>query len=235
MSDKAQIDIYIGNKIKERRKQLKLSQQDLAKILSISYQQVQKYESGDTSTTLVRLFQIASALNATTEFFLEGAPSDEDIGEKIKSETISRARGRALEILLVEDNSGDQLLFRKAIEMCAEEVSVNVISDSEKVSDYLSNTKSKYGQETPDLVLLDLSMPKVSGMDILKQIKKNQAISHIPVIIVTNSVRTTDMEQCYKLGAAGFVLKSTDFDAYVKMISLFVEYWSKVIILPNSA
>ena len=136
--------------------------------------------------------------------------------------------------MLVEDNPGDQLLFQKAIEMCAEQVSVNVISDSEKVSDYLSNTKSKYGQETPDLVLLDLSMPKVSGMEILKQIKKNQAINHIPVIIVTNSVRTADMEQCYKLGAAGFVLKSTDFDAYVKMISLLVEYWSKVIILPNT-
>ena len=227
------IDTFIGNKIKKRRKQLALSQQDLARTLSISYQQVQKYESGTTPITLTRLFQISDALNANANFFLEGAPTANDIGEKIKSEVIVRNRTRPLEVLLVEDNSGDELLFRKAVDMSEDEANVHSINDGEKVIDYLCNSESKYGQKIPDIVLLDIKMPKVDGLEILKQIKKNQSISHIPVIVMTNSVRTLDMERAYKLYATGFILKSTDFDEYVKSIAMLMKYWSTVVILPE--
>lgn len=235
MSKTSKIDLYIGNKIRERRKQLKLSQQELASILGISYQQLQKYESGNTPLTMARLFQIAHALNVNVQFFHDGAPTDDDIGEKIKSDIIVSDRTKPLNVLLVEDSNSDEMLFRKAVSVCGEEVSVESINDSEKVIDYLCNCESKFGKENPDIIMLDINMPKTDGMEVLKQIKKNPSISHIPVIMLTNSVRTTDMEKCYRLQASSFIQKSVDFDEFCKVICSTIKYWSTATVLPSMA
>ena len=233
MSKASKIDLYIGNKIRERRKQLKLSQQELATILGISYQQLQKYESGNTPLTLVRLFQIAQSLNVNVAHFHEGAPANNDIGKKITSDIIVSDRTKPLHVLLVEDSNSDELLFRKAVSVCSEEVVIESLNDADKVIDYLCNCESKYGKEAPDIVMLDINMPKTNGLELLKQIKKHQSINHIPVIMLTNSVRTADMEKSYQLQASSFIQKSVDFDEFCHVIASTIQYWSKATVLPS--
>ena len=225
------IDIFVGNKIRERRKQLKLSQDELSKILNISYQQVQKYESGNTPLTIGRLFQVAQALNATPGHFHEGAPTNVGIGQKIESDIIIRERTKILQILLVEDNAGDEALFCKAVSQCGGEANVTAINEPEKVIDYVCNSEIKYGTPPPDLIVMDINMPRIDGLELLKNIKKNQSISHIPVVMLTNSVRSADMEKAYKLQASSFIQKPALFDDFSRIVASIVQYWSKTAVL----
>ena len=103
MSQQPSIEHYVGNKIRERRKLLKLNQTELATMLGISYQQVQKYESGATTLTLGRLMHIAKILNVQPHFFYEGAPVDASLSDAPASDVIVKHRKRPLQILLVEE------------------------------------------------------------------------------------------------------------------------------------
>src|SRR5882672_6928577 len=108
------LDKHIGNKIKERRKILDLTQAELAKILGLSHQQVQRYESGENAPSMARLLEIANVLNVKPQYFYENAPLLRKPLTNTINETISRDPTRPLRLLLVEDNPTDELLFRKA-------------------------------------------------------------------------------------------------------------------------
>lgn len=234
MTNTSVLDNYVGSRIRERRKQLKLSQSELADILGISYQQVQKYESGQTQITLSRLFQIARALNANPAYFHEGAPLETNSPNVKATTIITHPRVKKLEILLVEDSAGDELLFRKAVERFGDFVNITSINQPEKVMGYIATCGSNHTSALPDLAVMDINMPKISGLDLLKSIKNSPATSHIPVVMLTNSVRVDEMEKCYKLQASSFIQKPASFDDYEKVVSNVVEYWSKTAVLPTA-
>jgi len=185
--------VYIGQRIKERRKLLRLSQTQLADLMGFSYQQMQKYET----------------------------------------DIIQKTRTEPLRILLVEDNTSDVFLFNKAINTYSEMVDVYTIHDSEKVMDFLQNHEAKWGKKSPNIVILDLSMPKIGGLDLLKLIKKNPKTLMLPVLILTNSISTRDLIEVYKAGASGFIQKSVDLDDYIETLETVVKYWSKIVALPH--
>ena len=218
--------------MRERRKTLKLSQMQLAEMMGLSYQQIQKYESGANKFTLNRLMQLAKVLNSTPSYFYEGAKIDDNLGLEHQTNVIKNVRTSPLNILLVEDNPGDIILFEKAAQLCEQPVDIFTIKDSQTVMDFLTNHNSKYGRHRPDLIVLDINMPKVDGLTLLKQIKKNLSLTDIPIIMMTHSINTKEMQESYKLNVSGFVQKAQQFDEYSRNVTKIINYWSSTVILP---
>lgn len=224
---------YVGQRIRERRKLLKMSQGQLAEMMGFSYQQMQKYETGASQVSVSKMLQFAKILNVPATYFYEGAKLDDEIGKAIPTDIIQKSRTNPLNVLLVEDSPADVILFRKALSACSEQVDLNVIHDSESVSDFLHNHQTKYGKPMPDLVILDLSMPKITGLQLLKSIKINSETVILPVLILTNSVSKKEMQEAYRLGAAGFIQKSVDMEQFMETIEITMSYWSKAVALPT--
>ena len=225
--------VFVGQRIRERRKLLKLSQTQLAELMGFSYQQMQKYETGVSQLSVSKMLQFAKILNVPPIFFYNGAKLDDESGKGIENDIIQKSRTEPLHVLLVEDSSADVILFRKALNACSEQVDLHVIHDSETVGDFLKNHRIKFGKPTPDLVILDLSLPKITGLQLLKSIKNNSETSELPVIILTNSISKKEMQEAYRTGAAGFIQKSVDMEQYMESIETAMRYWGKAVALPN--
>lgn len=228
------VDSFIGNKIKERRKKLNMSQTKLAEIMGLSYQQIQKYESGKNKITVNRIVELSQSLNISISYFYNGLEVEaEKIGKPINSNTISTTRTKPINILLVEDSPGDEVLAVKAMDRSGSGANVYTVRDSVHVMDYLRNHKNKFGQPRPDMIFMDINLPGQNGIDLLKIIKRDRELMNIPVIVLTNSISVKEMSEVYNLQAAGFIPKSFEFDEFSKNIKTAIEYWSKVVVLPN--
>jgi CheY-like chemotaxis protein/DNA-binding XRE family transcriptional regulator len=229
------IDRFIGNKIRERRKTLGLSQTDLADKLGISYQQVQRYEIGENTVAVNRLLQIARALGAPPVFFYGDAPMSGPGRCGGEETVISRDPARSLRVLFVDDNKGDEVLFRSAVQRWGGRADIHCVHESDKVMDYLQNHEKKYGHPRPDLIILDINMPKINGLALLKSIKGDAPVKDIPVVILTNSIHVREMREAYQSQAGGFIQKTADFDAYCADVRRTLDYWSQTVVLPFPA
>lgn len=230
------VEKHVGIKIQQRRKKLHLSQAELGKILGISAQQIQRYESGENSVPLAKLMHIGNALNIKPHYFLEDLDIEETGSSSAghASDTISRGLGRDLHVLLVEDDVNDAHLFIAAAEKTAVNCNVYHLLQADKVQELLDHHKNRFNTEYPDVIILDINMPRVNGITVLKNIKES---SHkkIPVIMLTNSIRAKDMLECYELGASGFIQKSVDLYQYNDDVDRILSYWSQLAILPSAA
>lgn len=225
--------IHIGGRIRERRKLLKLNQSQLATMMGFSYQQMQKYETGASQVSIGKLLKFARLLNVSPVYFYENIPMEDVIGQAIEDELIHRTRTHPLSVLLVDDNPSDITAFQNAIGMCCETVDMQVVQDPFKVMDYIKNHDIKYGKPRPDLIILDISLPKMAGMQLLKTIKGNSQTLDVPVVVLTNSIRRKELQDVYKLGAASFILKSADPQEYMESVTIAIKYWSKAVVLPR--
>lgn len=228
------LDKYVGRKIKDRRKLLGITQAQLAELLSVSHQQVQRYESGENTVSMARALEIAECLNVKINYFYDGANFPTSTIKKPVSGVIKKDPNRILRILLVENSTNDELLFRQAVNRSKVNTDLYSIQNSESVMDYLINHDTKYSSEKPDIVILDTKMPRLSGISLLKKIKNTHQLKNIPVIMLTNSVRSKDMLDAYANYASSFIQKNSDLFEFYEEINLLLEYWSKVVILPNS-
>lgn len=224
------IDSYIGQKIRDRRAQLHLSQAELGEMLGVSAQQVQRYESGENGVALGKLPLLASTLNVKPNYFTDDLPTDEVIGNAV-SGVIKRGLHRPLRILLVEDDTNDVLLFQTALSKTAHQATLHHLQKSDQVLDYLNRCNAG---NVPDIMLLDINMPRITGIEVLRQIKTSPH-KKIPIIILTNSVRSKDMLACYEQHASGFIQKSADLKQFYDDVERILGYWSGMVILPNGS
>lgn len=231
MSTAVGLDIFVGKKLKERRDKLLLSQGDLAEMVGISYQQVQKYEKGENKIPAGRLYQLAKALKVTPDYFFEGAIFD-DINRE-KSKYLHLERDVPLNILVVEDNPVDEMLTRDAIAASGLDYDLFVVHDGDQAVQYLKNIDIDQNHKRPDIILLDLNIPKRNGLEVLKEIRRDRNSQDIPVIVLTNSINPTDMDVSYRHHACGYVSKSFNIEEYNKKIATIIYYWSNVAILPS--
>lgn len=229
--EKPTLQAEVGTRIKNRRKALDISQARLAELMGTSYQQVQKYEGGANQLTLGKLLQFARALNVDPSYFYESLPLDDLAEEAAPSDVIARRPGSRLHILLVEDNPADALLFSKATSAFEEHIQLECISDTELVMDTIARHAGR--PEQINLVVLDLSLPKINGLQLLKTIKSNSQTAILPCIILTNSISRREMLEAYRLGAAGFIQKSVKLDLYRAAIETVIRYWMQVVALPT--
>ena len=132
------------------------------------------------------------------------------------------------DILLIEDNPADAKLTMIALQGCNLSNRVLHLEDGEEALDYIF-CKGKFADrdmaDVPVLILLDLKMPKVSGIEVLKVIKSDARTKKIPVVVLTSSKEDPDIKQCYDLGANGYVVKPVGFDQFYKAISELGLYW----------
>ncbi|MFT7352949.1 MAG: CheY-like chemotaxis protein [Flavobacterium sp.] len=136
-----------------------------------------------------------------------------------KSEKIRMKKD--LNVLLIEDNLIEVMKMKRTISFLELEHILAVANNGEEALAALED-KSKI----PDLILLDLNMPKVSGIEFLTILKNNDSIKHIPTVILTTSDNQKDLEECYRLGVSGYVLKPLKYDDYVEKIKNVLSYWS---------
>jgi len=137
-----------------------------------------------------------------------------------------------IEILLVEDNPADARLIAEVLDKL--KVKIHLASDGTEAMDYL-NKKGEYKDSTyPSLILLDLNLPKKDGRDILKEIKQNEKLKKIPVIILTTSCDYNDIKGSYCNYASAYLTKPTDLNDFMGLIKSFENFWFKWATLPES-
>jgi two-component system, chemotaxis family, response regulator Rcp1 len=129
-------------------------------------------------------------------------------------------------ILLAEDNLDDVEITRRALRAAPVATELHVARDGQEALDFLFR-RNGYGPDTPrpDLILLDLNMPRVNGFRVLKKIKGTEALVAIPVIVLTTSAREEDIVNSYKLNANTYVRKPEEFDKFKHIIEALEEYW----------
>lgn len=128
---------------------------------------------------------------------------------------------KTLRILLVEDNLIEIMKMKRTISLLKLNHTINEAKNGEDALEFLKD-RSKI----PDIILLDLNMPKINGIEFLKIIKANDDLKHIPTIILTTSSNQKDILECYKTGMSGYVLKPLKYEDYVKKIEAVLSYWS---------
>lgn len=136
-------------------------------------------------------------------------------------------------ILLVEDNPGDIRLTQEALKESELDVNLDVVTDGELAIDFLLK-RNKYADALkPNLILLDLNLPKKNGIEVLKEIKGYDHLKVIPVVVLTTSDADHDISKAYGLNANCYILKPVDFDDFAKVIKLIEEYWFKTVVLTH--
>ena len=136
-------------------------------------------------------------------------------------------------ILLVEDNEGDIVLTLEALKAAKAGNSVAVVRDGEEAMQYLLKQGKYKNAETPDIILLDINLPKMNGKEVLEGIKKNDALKIIPVIMLTTSNSEKDILESYRNHANCYVTKSSDFQKFMGIVSMIVDFWLEIVELPN--
>ncbi|WP_066463468.1 response regulator [Sanguibacter suarezii] len=140
---------------------------------------------------------------------------------------------RMIEILLVEDDPGDVLMTREAFDQSATPRRVTVVSDGESAMDYLRKRGTHTAAVTPDLILLDLNLPRMDGREVLAELKSDPVLRIIPVVVLTTSEAEEDVIQSYSLHANAFVTKPVDFDGFAEVVHRIDDFFVSVVRLPS--
>jgi chemotaxis family two-component system response regulator Rcp1 len=142
-------------------------------------------------------------------------------------------RGRAVEILLVEDNPGDVRLIQEALRDGKVWNNPHVVTDGEAALDFVYRRPPYAEAPRPDLVLLDLNLPRKDGREVLATIKSDPDLKRIPVVVLTTSVEEEDVLRAYNLAANCYVTKPVEFDQFMKVIRMIEDFWLTIVALPR--
>ncbi|EHM28640.1 chemotaxis protein CheY [Streptomyces sp. CB00072] len=140
-----------------------------------------------------------------------------------------------IEVLLVEDDPGDELMTREAFEDNKIRNTLHVVRDGQEALDFLYRRGEYTEAPRPDLVLLDLNLPKYDGRQVLEQIKGDPELSLIPVVVLTTSSAEEDILRSYKLHANAYVTKPVDLDQFIAAVRQIDEFFVTVVRLPGRA
>jgi two-component system response regulator len=140
-------------------------------------------------------------------------------------------QGGAIEILLVEDNPNDVELILHVFQWCNLKERVHVAWDGAEALDYIFGTGAYSGrnvEDIPNVILLDLKLPKINGIEVLRRIKKNPMTCTIPVVVLTSSSEERDIVESYNLGVNSYIVKPVQFDQFANVIRELGQYWHMI-------
>jgi len=139
---------------------------------------------------------------------------------------------RPIRVLLVEDNPGDADLMRETLESSTQAYDIAVAVDGEEAIDYVLRRGRHAGAARPDLILLDLNLPRLDGAEVLAEIKRHDALRAIPIVVFTSSDAEQDILESYQRGANGYVTKVGDLGGFVAKIQAIEQFWFRLVTLP---
>ena len=138
-----------------------------------------------------------------------------------------------IHILLVEDNEGDILLTKEALENAKIHTRLSVVKDGKLATDFLTKKLVYTNVETPDLILLDVNLPKMNGHEVLHFVKTNDMLKHIPVIMLTTSSSHKDINLSYNNYANCYITKPVDVNDFLKVVATIENFWISIVKLPT--
>ncbi|MDF3299212.1 response regulator [Streptomyces tropicalis] len=138
-----------------------------------------------------------------------------------------------IDVLLVEDDPGDELMTREAFEDNKIGNTLHVVRDGEEALDFLYRRGDHTGAPRPDLILLDLNLPKYDGRQVLERIKSDADLSDIPVVVLTTSAAEEDILRSYRLHANAYVTKPVDLDQFIAAVRQIDDFFVQVVRLPR--
>jgi two-component system, chemotaxis family, response regulator Rcp1 len=142
------------------------------------------------------------------------------------------SKNKPITILMVEDNATDVMITKEALEHAKVLNSLHVVNDGMEALEFL-HRRGKYPKAPqPDLILLDLNMPRKNGQEVLSEIKADDRLKHIPVVILTTSKAEEDVIKAYGLHANCYVIKPVDFDVFAEVVRSIQQFWFTVVTLP---
>jgi CheY-like chemotaxis protein len=142
---------------------------------------------------------------------------------------------RPIRILLVEDNLGDVDLIKEMLDDTRYSLEITVLADGAKAVEYLLRQRERHDEVDawpPDLMLLDLNLPKVSGHEVLRTTRSTEDLSGLPIIVLTSSGATRDIARSYALGANCYITKPGDLKAFQAVVKALSDFWFSVVKLP---
>lgn len=227
-------DEYVGQKLRDFREKVGFTLIDLADKVGVSSQQIHKYETGQTKIPIGMLYTFCKVFFVTPNCFFEGFKMGED--SRIRDDkVITEENIDTINVLFIEDNAEDQYLTKKVLEEYNSKINVYFIHDGEEFLNFIKIKANITCIPTPDIIFLDINIPKIDGKLLLKAIKQNQSLHHIPVIILTGSMSRKDVITSYKTQASGYIKKSFEYEIFKENLHSALNYWTKAVILPNQA
>jgi CheY-like chemotaxis protein/DNA-binding XRE family transcriptional regulator len=208
------------------RHQLGLTQEGLAERADLHRTYIAGIEGGARNVTLKSIYKLARALEVSTAALL--AHTDETPGETGK-DTKELSTGHCVDILIVEDNREDIELAVQAFQEAKITNPIHVVHDGAEALDYLFCTgryAHRKSEDRPHLVLLDLHLPKVSGMEVLRRIKADERMRSIPVVVLTGSRDSQELAECRRLGAETYIVKPVDLPQFCGVTPGLSLYWT---------
>lgn len=151
----------------------------------------------------------------------------------VKQDTTIDQTARQIEILLVEDNEGDVGLVEEVFQEAKIRNNLNIAEDGEEAMLFLRKEGKFSDVPSPDIILLDLNLPGKDGREVLKEIKEDNELKRIPVVILTTSKAEEDVLKSYNLHANSYITKPVDFDQFLKVIKSIENFWLDIVKLPS--
>lgn len=145
------------------------------------------------------------------------------------------ANGRAAEILLAEDNDNDVELTRQGFRRSKLMVNLHRVRDGEECIHFLRKQGKYADAPTPDLILLDLNLPKISGEQVMGEMLKDESLKSLPVVILTTSEQAEEVLKMYKMRCSSYIVKPVNFEQFLNVVRAITEYWFTVVVLPKVA
>lgn len=140
---------------------------------------------------------------------------------------------KPVEILLVEDNEGDVFLTKKAFEKARIANMIEVAKDGEQAINLLKTTEPYEKISQPDLIFLDMNLPKKDGKQVLQEVKQDPTLRHIPIVVLTSSKAEQDVLKSYDLQANAYIVKPIDLQQFYDVVTATENFWFNVVTLPT--
>ena len=142
---------------------------------------------------------------------------------------------RPVEVLLVEDNPGDVRLTREALREGKVQNNLNVMPDGVEALAYLRRQGPYADAPRPDVILIDLNLPRKDGREVLEELKDDPALSNIPVVVLTSSQAEQDILRAYQLRANCYITKPVDLEQFITVVKSIEDFWLTIVALPHQA
>ncbi len=217
-----QKDEILGKKVTFFRRKMNWPLKTLAAMLGVSIQQLQRYEKGVNKISASMLYQLSKIFKVDLTCFFEGFETHHDYED-------------VYNVLLIADSASDEFLLRKALADFPKKLHIYTINDGQTALSFFNDVvhESEQTLPRPDLIFLDLHLPLIRGLDILKDIKRRAHLNEIPVIVLSSSLSADDRSAAYSLQASGFIRKSFTYKEFKSQLYKAMSYWTDVVELPR--